>query len=100
MIFLALVIISTVCSTLVSVWVPVISMGLPPPVDEVPKPPRITLGSDRFIACVEKKEENIKEFTTISINSSRGTSVQCPIRRNLPEKQTVQFSVTVGLFQL
>lgn len=47
----ALVIISTVWSTFTSVCVPVISIGLPVPVEEVPNPPRITFGRDRFIAC-------------------------------------------------
>lgn len=36
MTFWASLIISTVWSTLTSVWVPVISMGLPVPVDDVP----------------------------------------------------------------
>lgn len=36
MMFWASLIMSTVCSTLTSVWVPVISMGFPVPVEEVP----------------------------------------------------------------
>lgn len=50
MMLLASLIMSMVWSTLTSVWVPTISMGFPPAVEEVPYPPRITLGRERFMA--------------------------------------------------
>lgn len=44
----------TVSSTFTSVWVPTISIGLPPPVELVPYPPRMTFIRERFIAwCVK-----------------------------------------------
>ena len=64
MMFFELVIISTVCSTLASVCVPVISMGLPPPVLEVPNPPKITLGSERFMAWGGATMHGLSYFNT------------------------------------
>jgi hypothetical protein len=51
----AFIMCSTAPSTFTSVWVPVISFGLPAPVDDVPKPPMITFINDRFIACKTNK---------------------------------------------
>lgn len=55
MMLLASLMMSMVWSTLTSVWVPTISMGLPPAVEVVPYPPRITLGRERFIALQERR---------------------------------------------
>lgn len=51
MMLLAFIMCSTAPSTFTSVWVPVISLGFPVPVDDVPKPPIITFISDLFMAC-------------------------------------------------
>ena len=66
MMLLASLIMSMVWSTLTSVWVPTISMGLPPAVDVVPNPPMITLGRERFMASGGKRRGTQTEGNGLS----------------------------------
>lgn len=63
MMLFASFIMSIVWSMLTSVWVPTISMGLPPAVEVVPYPPRITLGRERFIAFKEENKSGSGHWT-------------------------------------
>lgn len=74
MMLLASLIISMVWSRLTSVWVPTISMGLPPSEEVVPYPPRITLGRERFIALEEKMSQNSTGWRNTVVRSKPWSS--------------------------
>lgn len=83
---LASLIMSIVCSTLTSVWVPTISMGFPPNVEVVPYPPRITLGNDRFMALEERRNSVSDSYHKRSLNKTHLLTTHMMYERMAPEE--------------